>query len=126
MTDVHMPPTPPSQRRLLAAIKGVHTAIWFSVEAAVGYLLYTGLTKRSRGVKTAGVIVTTEIAIFLGNGASCPLTSVAESLGTGSGSVTDLYLPAPVARSLPVIHVPVVALILYLHRDRLRKLFRMA
>jgi hypothetical protein len=112
------------QRRLLAMVKTVHTAIWFSVEVAVVYLLYTGITRRSRGVGTAAGIVAAECAVFLVNGASCPLTGVAESLGAHSGSVTDLYLPAPVAKSLPAIHVPIVALILYLHRDRLWRLFR--
>lgn len=125
MNDTRRAPTQ-GRRLLLAAIKVVHTAIWFSVEAAVGYLLYAGVTKRSHGVRTAGVLVAAEVAIFLGNGASCPLTGVAESLGTDSGSVTDIYLPAPVARSLPVIHIPIVVLILFLHRARLRKLFRMS
>lgn len=114
----------PDKRRALALIKTVHTAIWFSVELAVGYLLYAGFTKQARGVRTAATIVTAECAVFLGNGASCPLTGVAESLGAESGSVTDLYLPESVARSLPVIHIPIVGLILYLHRDRIVRALR--
>jgi hypothetical protein len=44
---------------------------------------------------------------------------VAESLGAGSGSVTDIYLPRWFAKSLPVIHVPLVLLAIYLHREDL-------
>lgn len=102
-------------------MKGIHTLIWLLVEGAVVYLVYAGLSKRTgRDVTVAAVIVAGETVVFLANGASCPLTEVAESLGAGSGSVTDIYLPRWLAKSLPVIHVPLIALIVYLHRDRLR------
>ena len=44
------------RRRKLALVKTAHTAIWFSVEAAVVYLLYTGIAKESRGVRIAAGI----------------------------------------------------------------------
>lgn len=107
----------------LALVKTVHTAIWFTIEGALTYVLYTGFKGRTnRSTRIAAGVVTAEIAVFLGNGAKCPLTGVAESLGADSGSVTDLYLPRWFARSLPAIHVPLVALAIYLHRDALANL----
>lgn len=101
----------------LTTVKALHTAIWFSVESAVAYLLYSGLTrKRGPLVTTAALVVTAESAVFLANGAHCPLTSVAESMGDEHGSVTDIYLPRWFAKSLPAIHVPLLALIVWLHR----------
>lgn len=104
------------------AVKSFHTLIWFFAEACVGYLIYTGLRKRTgRDVTVAACIVAAEFAVFLVNGATCPLTPLAESLGAESGSVTDLYLPKWLAHYVPVIHVPLLALIVYLHRDRFRR-----
>jgi hypothetical protein len=112
-----------TDRALLVAVKGLHTLIWFLVEASVGYLVYAGLRKRKgRDVTVAASIVVAESVVFLANGASCPLTPLAESLGAESGSVTDIYLPKWLAHYLPVIHVPLLALIVYLHRDRFRSL----
>lgn len=111
-----------SDRALLAMVKALHTLIWFAVEASVFYLIYAGLRKRTgRDVTIAALMVAGETAVFLANGARCPLTPLAESLGAESGSVTDIYLPRRLAHSLPVIHVPLLALIVYLHRDRFRR-----
>lgn len=107
--------------RALGVVKAVHTAIWLAVETAMGYLLYSGARGHSdKRAAVAGAIVAGETLLFLGNGARCPLTDVAESLGAGSGSVTDLYLPKWLARSLPAIHVPLVALVLFLHGRNIR------
>ena len=53
--------------------------------------------------------------VFAANGFRCPLTEVAESLGAERGSVTDIYLPAWLARNLPAIHVPLIAAAALLH-----------
>jgi hypothetical protein len=107
--------------RRLAAVKGVHTVIWFSIEACVLYLLATGLARRSgRGAAVAAGVVAGECAVFAANGFHCPLTRIAESMGAESGSVTDIYLPKWFARNLPAIHVPVLALIAFLHIRNLR------
>jgi len=104
----------------LTAVKTVHTLIWLSVELSVVYLIFAGLTKRSGPrVAVAGATVAGESLVYLLNGARCPLTDVAERLGADNGSVTDIYLPRTLARNLPAIHVPILALIVYLHRDRL-------
>ena len=95
--------------RTVTVIKIVHTLIWLVVEACVIFLLHSGVRRRSdRLVAAAGAVVAGESVVFLANGARCPLTSWAERLGTGSGSVTDIFLPRWPARNLPVIHVPLV------------------
>ena len=87
------------------------------------YVLYKGLRGASdRRAAIAGAIVAGETAIFLANGARCPLTGLAESLGAESGSVTDLYLPKWLAHNLPAIHVPLVVLAVLLHVRNIRRL----
>ena len=106
----------------LVGLKAVHTLIWFSVEASMMYVLYKGLRGASdRRAAIAGAIVAGETAIFLANGARCPLTGLAESLGAESGSVTDLYLPKWLAHNLPAIHVPLVAAAVFLHARNIRR-----
>jgi hypothetical protein len=61
-------------------------------------------------------VVAGETLVFAANGFRCPLTKVAEDLGATSGSVTDIFLPRWFARSLPALHVPLIALGLALHR----------
>ena len=101
---------------MLTAIKTARTMIWVSVEIAMASLLFTGLTRKSgRSVVAAGVVVVGESLVYLANGARCPLTQLAESVGTEHGSVTDIYLPSWLARNLPAIHVPLVALVAILH-----------
>jgi hypothetical protein len=107
----------------LVGVKTVHTLTWLSVELAVAYLIWAGLIERSdRSIAVAGAVVLGESVVYLANGARCPLTGLAETLGAESGSVTDSYLPNWFARSLPAIHVPIIALIGFLHRKRLRSL----
>ncbi|MGH8949033.1 MAG: hypothetical protein ACRDXF_09255 [Acidimicrobiia bacterium] len=111
----------PDQRRTLALVKGIHTVIWALVEAAMVYLLVSGASGRSdRRAGTAAAIVGAESLVFLANGARCPLTGLAESLGAQDGSVTDLYLPGWLARSLPLLHVPLVVAAGWLHWRNLR------
>lgn len=101
----------------LVAVKVFHTLIWLSVELSVAYLIWAGVTKRSdRSVVVAGAVVLGESVVYLANGARCPLSGLAESLGAESGSVTDIYLPRWLARNPPAIHVPLIALVMYLHR----------
>ena len=112
------------KRVTLVAVKSVHTLIWLLVEAAVGYLLYSGVAGRSdRRAAVAGAVVLGEGIVYLANGARCPLTGVAESLGAESGSVTDIYLPKRVASNLPLIHIPLLALVIFLHRRALTDRF---
>jgi hypothetical protein len=106
----------------LTAIRLLHTLVWLSVESCMAYLLYAGFAKRSdRRAAIAGAVVVTECTVFLANGLRCPLTDVAESLGDDHGSVTDIYLPAWIARNLPAIHVPLLILTIVLHFRNLRR-----
>jgi hypothetical protein len=101
---------------LLRAVKGIHTFLWFTIEACMLYVLYAGIRKRSdRKAGIAAAVVTAEILVFAGNGFHCPLTAVARELGDSSGSVTDIYLPRWFARNLPAIHVPLIVLAVFLH-----------
>ena len=102
--------------RALVVVKTVHTTIWALVEAAMAYLLVSGAVTRSdRWAGIAGAVVAGETLVYLINGARCPLTSLAESLGAEDGSVTDIYLPGWLARVLPAIHVPLVLAAAWLH-----------
>jgi hypothetical protein len=105
-------------RLKLVAVKAVHSIIFFLVETCMMLVIVDGLRGRrdSKTALAAGVVAA-ETAVFLGNGAHCPLTSVAERLGGGSGSVTDIYLPRIVAKNLPGIHVPLILWALWLHRS---------
>ena len=108
-------------RRALAVVKGIHTIIWAFVEAAMVYLLASGAAGRSdRRAGAAAAIVGAESLVFLANGARCPLTGLAESLGAEDGSVTDIYLPGWLARSLPLLHIPLIATAGWLHWRNLR------
>lgn len=111
-----------SHRNAIVAVKTVHTVIWFGIESCMLYVLAAGLRHRSdrRAALAAGVVVA-EMAVFLGNGARCPLTGVAERLGSDSGSVTDIFLPRWFAHALPVIHVPLVGAAIGLHWRNLRE-----
>ena len=107
---------PPVDARRLALIRAVHTAAWASIESCVGYLLWSGATGRSdRRAAAAAAVVATECMVFAADGFRCPLTGLAEAAGAPSGSVTDIYLPRWFARNLPAIHLPLLALIGWLH-----------
>jgi len=107
----------------LTALRGMHTAIWFSVEAEVFYLVFSGLARRTgRSVDLAAAIVALETAVFVLDGFRCPLTKLARSLGSEEASVTDLFLPGWLARALPALHVPLLVLVTFLYlRNRTRQ-----
>ena len=101
---------------LVAAVKIFHTAAWFSIESCVAYLLYAGLAGHTdrRAAIAAGVVLG-ESALFAANSFRCPLTELTEALGADSGSGTDLCLPKWFAHNLPIIHVPLLVLVVILH-----------
>jgi hypothetical protein len=111
----------PDSGAALRAVKAIHTLAWFSIEACMAYVLYAGFARRSdRRAGIAAGVVAAETLIFAGNGFRCPLTQVAQRLGAERGSVTDIYLPRWLARNLPAIHVPLIALAGFLHARNLR------
>ena len=89
------------------------------------YLLYSGFRGKSDGrAAIAATVVGGEIMIFAGNGFRCPLTKVAVNMGADRGGVTDIFLPRWFARYLPVIHVPLLVLIAWLHRRTIRSVLQ--
>jgi hypothetical protein len=100
----------------LVAIKAVHTAAFFSIGSCLIYLAYSGIRKRSdRRAAIAGLVVTAEALIYAANGFRCPLTDLAERLGSEHGSVADIYLPRWIESHLPLITGPIFAGALILH-----------
>lgn len=95
-----------NREQKLAAIKSVHTLIFFVESAAILYILYCGLIGRfDAACAIAIVLVLLETAIFLGSGARCPLTRWAKQLGdpTGNDFVADIFLPPWAARLIPPV-----------------------
>ncbi len=92
-----------SRRIGLASIRTVHTAIFSVVLACIGWLVGTGATgRRDRTVVLAAGIVSAESLVWLANDRICPLTPLAERLGAERGSVSDIFLPDLLARTLPI------------------------
>ncbi len=107
-------PTPLRPQRGTAAInliKSVHTLIFTGMGSCVLCILYSGLTGRtSRLTKASIVAVLAESLIFFGNGQRCPLTDLAEELGSEHGSVGDIFLPDWFARRIPVVSSTLVVI----------------
>ena len=90
-------------RPALILIKGVHTLVFLAELGAIGWLLVSGLLgRRDRTVAIAAVMVAAEAAVFLANDGVCPLTPLAERHGAANGSVSDIFLPDVVARTVRV------------------------
>jgi hypothetical protein len=108
----------PTESRLqaLAAIKAIHTAIFFSIASAVVLTLWDGIRGRpGRRTAIAGGVVLAESALFVSNNQVCPLTPLAEELGAERGSVVDIFLPDWAARRIPVVAGSAAALALVLN-----------
>jgi hypothetical protein len=91
-------------------IKSVHTLIFVGMGFCVLYILYSGLTGRvSRLTKVSFTVVSGEALIFFGNGQRCPLSDLAEDLGSAHGTVGDIFLPDWLARRIPQISSTLLA-----------------
>ena len=104
----------------VAALKSLHTVIFLGELSAILWLLVSGLIgRRDRTVVVALAAVSVEAGIFVANKGVCPLTPLTERLGAERGSVSDIFLPGPVARTIPIWSSALVALGLLLHARRL-------
>ena len=104
------------RRASLVGIKTVHTLAFFSIGSCLVYFAYSSLAKRSdRRAAIAGAVVTGETVVYALNGFRCPLTSLAERLGSEHGSVADIYLPHWIEDHLPFITGPIFAGAVMLH-----------
>jgi hypothetical protein len=102
--------------RRIAAVRAVHTAVFFGELASIGWLVASGWRgRRDRTLGAAAVAVAAEAAVFLANDGVCPLTPLAERLGAAKGGVSDIYLPDPIARTIPIWSTALIALAVALH-----------
>ena len=119
----HESPAPgPANPALLVLIRGTHSAIFLVELAAIAWLVVTGFAgRRDRSTAVAAVLVTAEAAVFLANDGVCPLTPLAERHGARRGGVSDIFLPDPVARTIPVWSTALIAVAVALHARALRR-----
>jgi hypothetical protein len=113
LTTTVEPTSPRPQRGTTAIIliKSVHTLIFTGMGSCVLCILYSGLTGRTSRLTKASIgAVLVESLIFFGNGQRCPLTDLAEGLGSEHGSVGDIFLPDWFARRIPVISSTLVVI----------------
>jgi hypothetical protein len=98
------------------AIKAVHTAIFFAELSAILWLVISGMRgRRDRSVAVASGLVAIEAAVFVANDGVCPLTPLTERLGAARGSVSDIFLPHAVARTIPTWSTALLVLAGLLH-----------
>jgi hypothetical protein len=106
----------------LFAIKATHSALFLGILGAILWLVGTGVTgRRDRSVALAAIVVAAEFGVFVANHGVCPLTPLAERYGAarGSGGVSDIFLPAALARSTPVWSSALLVIAAGLHAHRL-------
>jgi hypothetical protein len=72
-----------------------------------------GRRDRTTGVATIAVVA--EAAVFVANGGVCPITPLTERFGAGDGSVSDIFLPAALARTIPIWSTVLLVLAAVLH-----------
>ena len=112
--------------RRVTVIRAVHSAVFLVELAAIGWLVVTGLTgRRDRTVGVAAGLVAIEGVVWIGNDRVCPLTPLAERYGASSGSVSDIWLPDIVARTIPYWSIPLVIIGTTLHLRGLRRTRRL-
>lgn len=100
----------------LVVVRAVHSGVFLVELAAILWLVISGiLGRRDRTVAVAGTLVAVEAAVFVANSGVCPLTPLAERLGARRGSVSDIFLPDPIARTTPIWSSALVALGIALH-----------
>jgi hypothetical protein len=109
-------------REAIFAIKVVHSVAFGVIQTAIVYLLYKGVRRQTdRNAAIAASIAIGESAIYAGNGFRCPLTDLAERLGSEHGAVTDIFLPRWLAANVARIYTPLLVLAIALHIRNLRK-----
>ena len=110
------------RRAALAAIRGLHSAVFLVELGSILWIVITGITgRRDRSVGIAVALVAVEGVVWLGNSRICPLTPLAERYGASSGSVSDIFLPDPIARTIPQWSIPLITFGLLLHVRGIRR-----
>lgn len=101
---------------ILTAIRAFHSAVFLVMLSSILWIVISGvLGRRDRSVAIAGGLVAIEAAVFLANDGICPLTPLAERRGALNGSVSDIFLPDAIARTIPIWSSTLVAIGVALH-----------
>ena len=105
--------------RRLTFITAVHSVIFWVELASIAWLVVSGAVgRRDRSVAIAAGLVAAEGVVWIANDRVCPLTPLAERYGATSGAVSDIWLPAAIARTIPQWSIPLVAVGVGLHIRR--------
>jgi hypothetical protein len=113
---MHVNSSGPKSPPALIFIKAIHSLAFLAELTAIGWLLLSGLLgRRDRSVSVAAALVAAESGVFLANRGVCPLTPLAERHGAARGSVSDIFLPDVVARTIPIWATTLVAIAAALH-----------
>jgi len=106
---------------VIDAVKAFHSAAFLSIFSLILLFTWDGIRGRStRRTATAAVVALAETAVYLSNNQVCPLTPLVEDLGAARGTVTDIFLPDPISRRIPVLSGTILLLGLVL-QVRLRR-----
>ena len=120
MTDIAAVATDVRHPFAVAALKSIHTVIFAGELSAILWLVISGIVgRRDRSVAIAAAAVAIEAAVFVGNGGACPITPLTERMGAARGSVSDIFLPDAVARTIPTWSVALLVIAGLLHGRRL-------
>jgi len=107
---------PASRVIALTLVRAVHSGVFLVELTAILWLVITGVVgRRDRTVGIAAGLVATEGLVFLAGRGVCPLTPLAERLGARRGSVSDIFLPDPIARTIPIWSTALLAIAAVLH-----------
>ena len=91
--------SPGPDRKMLFAIRAVHTAIYLVMVAATFAMVYAGIVGATGWwLWLALSLLTVETVVFVGNGFRCPLTALAVRHGATTGHVFDTFLPERATR----------------------------
>jgi hypothetical protein len=110
------------KRCAIVGIKAVHSAAFAVIQSAILYMLYKGARRETDGkVAAASAIALGECVVYAANGFRCPLTDLAEKLGSEHGAVTDIFLPKWLAANVARIYTPLLVLAVALHLRNLSR-----
>jgi hypothetical protein len=88
------------QTKKIFLLKFIHSAIFWIMVVCLFYILYCAIARRYDWTLLAavGFILFEGLALAV-NRFRCPLTTLAERWGAEHGAVTDIFLPAWLARN---------------------------
>jgi hypothetical protein len=111
-----------SRKIAIFAIKAVHSIAFAIIQTSILFLVYKGLRRQSdRQASVAAAVAIGESVVYAANGFRCPLTGLAERLGSDHGAVTDIFLPKWLAANIARIYTPLLLWAIVLHAGNLRR-----